>query len=307
MLRIENVTDEDIIKYRDIFDKADFLGMTIEEAVKLVDDYSEKLLFVCGHIWILFGYDEKNRLEYQTFVVNEGKVVSFTNDDYQVNYGDNMIYLIYEDGKHESLQFFKNYDNPDFEVSSNGIVSFMQYNPKLDKRCVIKYEHFAYGDCSRIYDVRLEIPYEVTVENGVRKRDKGLKFLGVKNSYYRLDFDVWNNRWQYDLATMGEYGIGAVLANDTISLHMGEKSFSRYYRELFSIGDYFTLTGFPFFRQYTLDDMAEYVEHNGFDSKISQKLIDLYNNQNKYIEYLQNIVLSYNCRMESFYIDNMTL
>ena len=46
MLRIENVTDEDIIKYRDIFDKADFLGMTIEEAVKLVDDYSEKLIYL---------------------------------------------------------------------------------------------------------------------------------------------------------------------------------------------------------------------------------------------------------------------
>lgn len=303
MATIENITKEDLVKYKDIFSKADFVGMTPEEAVKVVDGEEEKILFVCGPVWMIFEYDENKVLKYQTFMVNEeDKVVSFTKEDYQVNVFDNMIYLIYEDGRHESLQLLKNYDNPSFEVSSNGAVIHMQYDSKRDIRCVSKYEHVAYGDCSRIYDIRLDSPYDVTIESKASKRDKGLKFLGRKDSYYRLDFDVRNNKWQYDLATIQEFGVGAVIASDTVTLHNGLREFSKYYKVLFSLGDYITVTGFPFLSQYTQDEVLDYVESYGFTAGVSEKVVELYNNKNMYLEILQQLVVLYKRRVNLFYV-----
>ena len=37
-------------------------------------------------------------------------------------------------------------------------------------------------------------PFEVTLESKVSKRDKGLKFLGFKDSFYRMDFNIRDNK-----------------------------------------------------------------------------------------------------------------
>lgn len=302
MIRIEDITEDDILKHKKIFNDADIVGMTVNEAVKVIDGDQEKILFVCGPIWMLFGDKHDKSVECQTFMVNEeGKVVSFVDGDHQVSVYDNMIYLIYEDGRHESLQFFKNSDNPEFEVSSNGLVAHMQYDSKRDIRCFAKYEYVACGDSNIIYNLRLKSPYEVTIETRVSKRDKGIKFFGRKDSYYRLDFDARNNKWQYDLATMKEFGVGAVMASDTVSLNNGVTEFSKYYKVLFSIGDYFTLTGFPFLHQYDSTNVMEYVNSIGFLSYIPKELIELYNNKNKTLEILQELVVLYNCRVNLFY------
>jgi hypothetical protein len=295
--KIESVNDFDFKKYKDIFIKAEYLGMTLEEAVKVVeDDGTERILFVCGSIWMIFGY-RNGILKYNTFLVNDDKVVSFTMNDYQVNVNDNMVYLIYENGKHESLQLFRNDVENDFDVSNNGLVVHMQYNSKEDVRTISKYEHCVYGDNSKIYGMRLNEPYEVIIEKNASKRDKGMKFIGEKSSYYRLDFDIYNNRWQYDLATIQEFGLGAVLSNNTISLQNGVKKFSKFYKVLFSCGDYFTLTGFPFLRQYSSSDVNEYVKDCGFNIGVSDELVEIFNNRDNYTRDFQDIVLLYNCRM----------
>lgn len=297
MAKIVDIDSDDLRKYREIFSRADYLGMTSEEAVKLVnDDGSERILFVCGSIWMLFSYLDK-KIQSNTFLVNDDKIFSFTKDDYQVNIYDNMIYLIYENGKHESLQLLKNSENPEFDVNSNGIVVHMQYDIVNDMRCVSKYEHCVYGNCNRIYDMRLNIPYEVSIEKSVSKRDRGFKFIGSKSSYYRLDFDVRDNKWRYDLSTISEYGVGAVIASDTITLHNGEKKFSRFCRKVLSVGNYITITGFPFMRQYTEKDIKDYVVDNGFNYSVSDELIHIFNNREKYTRDFEDIMLLYKSRM----------
>lgn len=301
-MEIIDITNDDLKKYKDVFSKADILGMTVEEAVKIVDGDKEKILFVCGPIWMIFEYVNNNDLKYQTFMVNDSnEVVSFTQDDYQVNIGNNNVYFIYEDGRHEALYFLKNSEIPGFDVSSNGLVMHMQYDSKNDVRCVAKYEHFAYGSYERIYDGRLNSPFEVSIERNVKKRDKGFKFMGSKDSYYRLDFDVRNNKWQYDLATIQEFGLSAVMASDTISLHNGVKEFSKYYKVLFSVGDYISITGFPFLSQYDPKAIDEYVLSLGFSNKVSNTLLDIFNDRENYTRKLQSIVLLYKSRMHSFY------
>ena len=205
---------------------------------------------------IKFMFDNVGNLEFKSCVADEdGKVISITIDEYQVNVGDNIVYLIDENGRHQSLQLLRNQETPDFEVSANGLLTYMQYDSKKDVRLVIRYDQDVYGDNGRVYVDYLNNPFYVSVESKPKLRDKGLVFLGKKDSYYRLDFDVWNNKWQYDLATIGEYGFGAVMTSDTISLHGGEKEFSRYYRELLSVGDYFSLTTFPLGKAYKKNDI----------------------------------------------------
>lgn len=297
-MNIVDISKEDLKSYKDIFSSADYLGMTSEEAVKLVyEDGIEKILFVCGPVWMIFSHADK-KMEYSTFIVNDDKVVSFTKNDCQVNIYDNMVYLIYEDGKHESLQLFKNNDDQR-DIGCNGLVTYMQYDSFKDVRCVSKYEHSAYGNCDRIYDIRLNVPFEVSLESKVTKRDKGMKFLGRKSAYYRLDFDVKDDKWKYDLSTISEFGIGAVLASDTISLHNGNKKFSRFCREILSVGEYITITGFPFLRQYTQSDIDEYVESKGFKARVSEELLNIFNNREKYTRDFQDIVLLYKSRMNA--------
>lgn len=296
MVIVDTVNDDEYLKYRELFKMADGLfGWTREDSYKVILGNKEYIMFGYYPVYMLFGYDEKDKLINKSCVVNEeGKVVSITIDGYQVNISDNMIYLIDENGRHQSVQMLRNYDNPSFEVSANGLLTYMQYDSKKDVRMVIRYDQNVYGENGRIYGDYLGDPFYISLETNPIKRDKGLIFLGSKSAYYRMDFDVWNNKWQYDLATIGEYGIGAVMASDTISLHGGEKEFSRYYRELFSVGDYFSLTTFPLGKSYKKEDIELIVDTLSFNSVIPSFVVDLFNNRNSISREFQSIIDSLN-------------
>ena len=297
MAKIELITEEDLKKYKEIFDIALLsFGWTSEDSVKLIKDGKEYILFGYMNVFMRFGYTEKDELEFTSFVVNDdGKVVSFALDGYQVNVNDNQIYLINEDGFHQSLLLMKNSHNPEFEVSSNGILTYMQYDSKRDIKLVTKSEHNILGDATKkvIYHDYLEEPFYVSVESNALKREQGLFFLGKKDAYYRLDFDIWKNRWQYDLATMQEFGVGAVLSTDTVSLQGGNREFSRYYKSLLSIGDYFTLTGFPITRPYKKEDIESIVESLSFNTKIPPFIVQLFNKRFELAEDFQRTVDAY--------------
>ena len=296
MVRIDAVTDDDCLEYSEIFKIADGLfGWTREDSYKVILEDKVYMLFGFHPIFMLFGYDKHGKLVNKSCVVNEeGKVVSITLDGYQVNVYDDMIYLIDEHGKHQSVQMMKNCESPNFEVSANGLISYMQYDSKKNVRMVIKYDQNVCGEKGRIYGDYFGEPFYISVESNPIKRDKGLFFLGSKSAYYRMDFDVWNNKWQYDLATIGEYGFGAVMTSDTISLHGGEKEFSRYYRELLSVGDYFSLTTFPLGKAYKKNDIDLIANTLSFNSYIPAYVVDLFNNRNVITEEFQCIIDSLN-------------
>lgn len=292
MVRIDTITDEDCIKYNDLFKMADGLfGWTREDSYKVTIEAKEYVLFGYHPVFMLFGYDKDGKLINKSCVVDDnGKVISITIDGYQVNISDNMVYLIDENGRHQSIQMLSNKENPNFEVSANGLLTYMQYDSKKKVRLVIRYDQNVYGNNGRVYGDYLGEPFYVSVETNPIKRDKGLFFLGTKNAYYRMDFDVWNNKWQYDLATIGEYGISAVMAKDTITLHGGQKEFSRYYRELLSIGDYFSLTTFPLGKSYKSEHINELIGDLDFNSEIPSFVSEVFNNRGNIANEFQSIV-----------------
>ena len=295
MVNLVNISDRDIIKYDVIFKRAEMLfGWNSSDAYKIVKDGKESILFSYHPMYMVFGYDDNGKIEVKSCVADDsGKVVSITIDGYQVNVGNNIVYLIDENGRHQSLQMLRNEDTPSFEVSANGLLTYMQYDPKRDIRLVIRHDQDVYGNNGRVYVDYLSNPFYVSVESKPKLRDKGLVFLGKKDAYYRLDFDVWNNKWQYDLATMGEYGVGAVMSSDTVTLHSGEKEFSRYYRQLLSIGSYISITSFPFGRAYKKKDIDMIIDELHFNKFIPSFVGDIFNNRDNITSEFQSIVNAY--------------
>lgn len=295
MVNLVNISDEDIVKYDVIFKRAEMLfGWSSSDAKKIIKDGKESILFCYPPMYMVFSY-ENNKLVFNSCVSDDlGKVISITVDGYQVNVGKNSIYLIDENGRHQSLQMIRNQETPNFEVSANGLLTYMQYDSKKDIRLVIRYDQDVYGDNGRVYVDYLSNPFYISVESKPKLRDKGLVFLGKKDAYYRLDFDVWNNKWQYDLSTIGEYGVGAVMASDTVTLHGGEKEFSRYYKQLFSIGSYISITSFPFGRTYKKRDIDIIIDELHFNKFIPPFVGNIFNNRDNITSEFQSIVDSYN-------------
>lgn len=295
MVSLVKVSDKDLTEYDAIFKHAEMLfGWNSSDAYKVIKDGVESILFCYHPMYMLFEIGEDGKLEFKSCVADDNrKVISITLDGYQVNISDNSVYLIDENGRHQSLQLLQNKNMPDFEVSANGLLTYMQYDSKKDVRLVIRYDQDVYGDSSRVYVDFLKSPFYVSIESKPKLRDKGLLFLGKKDAYYRLDFDVWNNKWQYDLATVGEYGIAAVMASDTITLHGGEKEFSRYYRQFFSVGSYFSVTSFPLGRPYKERDIDLIIDSLGFNRSIPAFVANVFNDRDNLTMCFQSIIDEY--------------
>lgn len=295
MVSLMNISDDDLIKYNDIFERADVhFGWSSSDAKKIVKDDTESILFCYHPIYMIFSYDKSGKLDFKSCVADDnGKVVSITLDGYQVNVDKNSVYLIDENGRHQCLRMVRNQENPNFEVSANGLLTYMQYDSKKDVRLVIRYDQDVYGDNGRVYVDYLKNPFYISVESKPKLRDKGLIFLGKKDVYYRLDFDVWDNKWQYDLSTLGEYGVAAVMASDTISLHGGEKEFSRYYKQLFSIGSYISITSFPLGRPYKERDIELIIDSLGFNKNIPSFVGRVFNERDSITKEFQLVIDEY--------------
>ena len=295
MVKLVDISDKDLIKYKEIFERADVhFGWSSSDAYKLEENGRESILFAYHPMYMIFDMDNKGNSVFRSCVADDtGKVISITMDGYQVNIGENGVYLIDEKGRHQSLQMFRNHETPDFEVTANGLLTYMQYDSKKDVRLIIRYDQDVYSKNGRVYVDYLKNPFYISVESKPKLRDKGLVFLGKKDAYYRLDFDVWNNKWQYDLATMGEYGVAAVMAQDTISLHGGEKEFSRYYRQLLSVGNYISITSFPLGRPYKERDIELIIDSLGFNKSIPAFVGNVFNDRDNVAHEFQDIVDEY--------------
>ena len=295
MVSLISISDKDITKYDAIFKRAEMLfGWDSSDAYKVVKNGVESILFCYHPMYMLFRIEEDGKLEFKSCVADDkGKVISITLEGYQVNISDNAVYLIDENGRHQSLQLVQNKNMPDFEVSANGLLTYMQYDSKKDVRLVVRYDQDVYGNNGRVYVDFLKRPFYVSIESKPKLRDRGLLFFGKKNAYYRLDFDIWNNKWQYDLSTIGEYGIAAVMASNTISLHGGEREFSRYYKQLLSIGSYYSITSFPLGRPYKERDLDLIIDNLGFNKSVPPFVANVFNDRDSLTMGFQLIIDEY--------------
>ncbi len=269
-------------------------GWNLNDGVRVLFNGKESFLFYCNNIFVRYFISADMEMMYDIIQVDdEGKVVTFTlkidDDDYQVVIDENGVKLIDENKNQRFLRLVKdNYSSDD--ISNNGVLGFGQYNIKNNILLEMRYEQMVHGslDNKIIYSDYIKEPYSYSFEYGLRM-NKLLSFIRRKKTFYRLDFDFRDNRWQYELENLKELGINAYRRNGTSTLH-----FSRYYRELFHIGDYITITGFPFLRGYTEDEIRNLVYDNDFLGNIPDYLISIFNKRISMIREYQDIVDAYN-------------
>ena len=87
--------------------------------------------------------------------------------------------------------------------------------------------------------------------------------------------------------------MAAGMAQDTISLHGGEKEFSRYYKQLFSIGSYISITSFPFGKAYKERDIDLIIDSLGFNKFIPSFVGNLFNDRDNITCEFQSILNAY--------------
>ena len=158
----------------------------------------------------------------------------------------------------------------------NGIVAFIQYNGKLDKRVTISYQQYKAQREGKGYvfsDTFNKAPFSLAFENHVLLREK-FHIKPFVRKYLRIDGSYGDS--MFNIMTIHDYGLIPFLKEGAFSLQRSN-NISRYYRILkTNIGDY-TLTTYPIGLQHNLDDMKKKLTVRGFDLYPSQRLIDLYN------------------------------
>lgn len=272
MQQIERLTEKDFEKYKGIFTSFGIVsGNEIDDGYKIIMNGQEYLAFPFGPIFMVYKEEEGKVVSSFMQVDDLMNLVAFTHDNKQILVKPNGIDVIDENHFQQSI-FLRGNGNGDTDYANNGFVSFLQYSPMNDTSLEIRYEHNIFRNNSTIYPFHLQDPYFITFQKNASKK---YNFMKRRSSYYRLEFDAFRNKFQYDLATMREYGVGATLSHGSISLQ-GEKEFSRFYKVLLQVGEYATITGFPFTRPYRDEDMQDMIEKLGFVTEVPQSLLDFY-------------------------------
>lgn len=277
------------------------LGWDIADGFSVLIDNKEYYLFYSNNIFFCLYLNSKHDVIYNIMQVDDNmQLISFTkkvfDKDYQFVLLDNGVMLIDEMKNRYYLQLSKDINELN-GVLNNAVLDFGQYKANDDISLTMRYEQMAHGEINnkKLYGAYIRDPFLYIFENGVL----GESYFGKrKDAFYRLDFDIMDNRWQYDLVALREFGIDAITSDNTVSLYDNEVSFSRFYRELFHIGDYITITGFPFLKGIKVQDMKDIVLSKGFLLNIPDTLIDFFNNREFIIEEYQAIIDVYNKNLE---------
>lgn len=277
------------------------LGWDIADGFSVLIDNKEYYLFYSNNIFFCLYLNSKHDVIYNIMQVDDNmQLISFTkkvfDKDYQFVLLDNGVMLIDEMKNRYYLQLSKDINELN-GVLNNAVLDFGQYKANDDISLTMRYEQMAHGEINnkKLYGAYIRDPFLYIFENGVLGKSY---FRKRKDAFYRMDFDIRDNRWQYDLVALREFGIDAITSDNTVSLYDNEVSFSRFYRELFHIGDYITITGFPFLKGIKVQDMKDIVLSKGFLLNIPDTLIDFFNNREFIIEEYQAIIDVYNKNLE---------
>lgn len=279
MITIGELTSEDVQKYQPIFQACYELFQSVNGVYyKINIDGEEKILHRVENLFTIFELDE-NVVGYQMFTVDDNyQVADVAFDDYEMHpQGNRRVFQRREDGMTECLDFFERPNGPDNE-GYNGMICYVQYNPTNDMRVMIMYQQNIYNNKTKIYEFHTRVPFQIKIEKHVLLRDKGVKLPFCSKTYIKRTFDYRDEPLFYTLATLKDYGVGATIGQDVVSLQ-GSNDITRYYRELFITKNYQAISLFPFCNQYKIEEIKEYLESLGFNTSIPKLLVDYHNDE----------------------------
>jgi hypothetical protein len=158
----------------------------------------------------------------------------------------------------------------------NGVVAFVQYNPRKDKRVTISYQQYKGDDSKKGYVFESTFnkdPFAIAYERNVLLKEK-LHLPRMYKRYIRVDGRY--GEAMFDILTIHDYGLIPFLREGSYNLQKSN-SISRYYRIINDNFRGYTITTYPIGIQHSVEDMKNRLSKDGFSIEPSKKLIDLFN------------------------------
>lgn len=278
----------DIPKYHLIFTKvSELFGSVNGVYYKVNIDDKDYILHKSNNVLTLFSTGKE--IHYKTFTIDKDyNINGLVLGRKEVYYVDNQ--LVSRDkltGVLENVSLVKR-DEPDYE-GYNGYVLHVQYNPDQDVRLIQTFQH-NYNADERIYDMHIQKPFNVIVEQNAAKVDAGLK-KASRQVYIKDEYDIQDDPIGFSLATIKDFGITKFLQKGSFALQNKEQ-IVRYYKVLRVDSNGGAVTRFPLCRQYKQEDITEIIEEYGFNSHISELLLDIYNSDYPLLPFLRDVVAS---------------
>lgn len=279
-IKIEEMSEADIPRYGPIFAAVgDLFGDYSGIYFKLIINGEEKVLQRKEDLFVVYSVEEGNLVSYEMFTVDEDYVVNNAGfDDFEMmTYNGDRIVQDRGTGILESMVFTQRKDGVDID-GYDGTVGYVQYNQEEDVRLILLYQQM-YNDKEKVYSFHVDKkPFQILIEKGVGAKDRG-SIIPVRNSrYIRCDYDAQEHSTGFNIATIKDFGLIEFLRKGAYALQKADK-ITRYYRVLGVASNGYAITGFPFLKQYQLDDFSTFFEQYGFKTKVPYHLIAIHNDE----------------------------
>ncbi len=279
MIEIKELMEEDVPRYTKAFLVArDLLGDFTGEYFKVFIDGKEKLLHLVEeeeyNLYTLYTLNEDGTISYDMFTTDkEHNVTQVGYEDFEASFCDGQTLLKYRDEKHAESLSVRKREVPDYDGLDGSIV-YAQYDGDKDIRVIMTFNQMHFEKNKIVYENRVKTPFSIQIEERLlASQEKGKK--AKSTSYISRTFDSEVEPFLHGLATVRDYGNSGSLGS-SYSLQRGDRT-TKYFKILFVTKDGNAITGFPFCKQYSQEQMEEMLTRSGFKPRVSKEIMDIHN------------------------------
>jgi len=277
MIKIDELRPMDIITYKNFFSYInEIYGSFCGTYYKLTIDEEKFVIHRMNNRFTMLNL-KTNKLEFFTTDDEYNIEGIIINDKHFQYYGKDLICKDIKTGISENLSLVKRENGEDID-GYNGLAVYGQYDSKRDLRIIYTFQHM-YNQAERIYDMHLQKPFTIAIDEQAGLADKGL-VKPKTEKYIKDDYDLRDEPITFNLATIKDYGIKAFLEHGSYSLQKSSH-ITRYYKVLATRKDQTAFVLFPLCKQYRIEDINERVKELGFNTEVPEILLSVYNRDNE--------------------------
>ena len=262
MVKVLELLEEDVPRFTKVFICArDIFGDFTGEYYKVLVDQEERLLHVVedeqGYIYTLYILNEDGTISYDMFVSDKDfNVTQIGYDDFEYMKQEEQTVLKYREREDSEALIVRKREVEDLD-GNDGVIIYAQYNGDKDERVYFTFNQRHIPTNNRVYDGRIKNPSTIWFEENVLKsQEKGKK---CKSRQY-ISYELPN----------------------------GELFFSRI---LFVDSKGNAITGYPFCKKYSLEELEKMVKDKGFKSYVPKDIIDIHNGEDLKMRLCKDIAL----------------
>lgn len=290
MYKLKELTDNDVLKHElSIRCAYQVHGDVVGTFYLLDNDGKESILHNLDNIFMIISEDN-GKVSYTMFAVDDNFELSDLGyPEFEFHLLDKeYVFLDRETGNSYSIALNERVDGEDVD-GYNGYVRFTQYNPNSKDRATITFQHM-YSQGRMVSPFHTKKPFQVIFQSNVRVKGNGELKAGSKKQFIAKTFSIYDDKLGYDIATIKDYGLSEFMEKGSYALQNNERNITRYYKILYVTSDLYASTGFPFTRQYSLEDMIAMLEEIGFGYEIPQQYLDIYNGRDELLNEVKQLI-----------------